>query len=136
MSSVRFISCDVSHLFFFIIYSLLSLPFISFPLFLFLSIFHHHSFLFFTNTPLLFSPPLLSFLHHHPLQDLSWEGSELVNLNRNETLFMNAMQAYNKGTPILTDPEFDELKLSLRISNSKIAGECMSRVCVCVCVCD
>ena len=48
---------------------------------------------------------------------------------------MNAMQAYNKGTPILTDPEFDELKLSLRISNSKIAGECMSRVCVCVCVC-
>lgn len=38
---------------------------------------------------------------------------------------MNAMQAYNKGTPILTDPEFDELKLSLRLSNSKIAGECM-----------
>jgi hypothetical protein len=28
--------------------------------------------------------------------DLSWEGSALVNLNRNETLFMNAMQAYNK----------------------------------------
>ena len=36
---------------------------------------------------------------------------------------MNAMQAYNKGTPILSDPEFDELKLSLRISNSKIAGK-------------
>jgi hypothetical protein len=51
---------------------------------------------------------------------------------------MNAMQAYNKGTPILTDPEFDELKLSLRLSNSKIAGECMcvggGRGCTCVCV--
>ena len=33
------------------------------------------------------------------------------------------MQAYNKGTPIISDTEFDELKLSLRTSNSKIAGE-------------
>lgn len=29
--------------------------------------------------------------------DLSWEGSALVTMNRNETLFINAMQAYNKG---------------------------------------
>jgi hypothetical protein len=33
----------------------------------------------------------------------------------------HAMQAYNKGTPILTDIQFDELKMSLRTSNSKIA---------------
>ena len=45
-----------------------------------------------------------------------------MNLNRNETLFMNAMQAYNKGTPIITDAQFDELKLSLKNTNSKIAG--------------
>ena len=45
-----------------------------------------------------------------------------MNLSRNETLFMNAMQAYNKGTPILSDPEFDDLKMSLRTTNSKIAG--------------
>mmetsp|Transcript_489 Transcript_489/g.546 ORF Transcript_489/g.546 Transcript_489/m.546 type:complete len:347 (-) Transcript_489:446-1486(-) len=53
--------------------------------------------------------------------DLSWEGSALVNLNRNETLFMNACQAYNKGKPIINDLEFDDLKMSLRMSNSKIA---------------
>lgn len=54
-------------------------------------------------------------------EDLSWEGSALVTLNRNETLFMNAMQAYIKGTPILSDTQFDELKQSLRNTNSKIA---------------
>jgi len=53
--------------------------------------------------------------------DLSWEGSALVTLSRNETLFMNAIMAYNKGTPILSNPEFDDLKRSLRESKSKIA---------------
>jgi len=53
--------------------------------------------------------------------DLSWEGSALVTLSRNETLFMNAIMEYNKGTPILSNPEFDELKRSLRESKSKIA---------------
>lgn len=38
----------------------------------------------------------------------------LVTLNRNETLFLNAMQAYNKNTPILSDAQFDELKQSLK----------------------
>lgn len=54
-------------------------------------------------------------------EDLSWEGSALVTLNRNETLFLNAIVAYNKGQPILSDVQFDELKKSLRESNSKIA---------------
>lgn len=54
-------------------------------------------------------------------EDLSWEGSALVTLNRNETLFLNAIVAYNKGQPILTDIQFDELKTSLRDSNSLIA---------------
>lgn len=53
--------------------------------------------------------------------DLSWEGSALVTLNRNETLFMNAIVEYNRGTPIISDKEFDELKIALRESNSKIA---------------
>lgn len=53
--------------------------------------------------------------------DLSWEGSVLVTLNRNETLFLNAMQAYIKGQPILSDKDWDALKLSLKESNSKIA---------------
>jgi len=53
--------------------------------------------------------------------DLSWEGSVLVTLNRNETLFINAVQAYNKGKPILTNPQFDDLKRSLKENNSPIA---------------
>lgn len=54
-------------------------------------------------------------------EDLSWEGSALVNLNRNETLFMNAMQAYLKGKPIISDKQWDELKISLRESKSLLA---------------
>lgn len=53
--------------------------------------------------------------------DLSWEGSPLVTTNRNETLFVNAVMAYNKGKPIITDQEFDDLKLSLKLAESKIA---------------
>jgi hypothetical protein len=30
-------------------------------------------------------------------QDLSWEGSQLVYLTKNETLFLTAMSAYLKG---------------------------------------
>lgn len=54
-------------------------------------------------------------------EDLSWEGSALVTLNRNETLFLNAMGAYIKGSPIMADKQFDELKNSLREAGSKIA---------------
>ena len=54
-------------------------------------------------------------------EDLSWEGSVLVSLNRDETLFMNAIQAYTKGKPIISDKEFDQLKLKLKENQSKIA---------------
>lgn len=54
-------------------------------------------------------------------EDLSWEGSALVSLNRDETMFMNAMQAYNKGKPIISDAQFDELKTKLKESGSKLA---------------
>jgi hypothetical protein len=53
--------------------------------------------------------------------DLTWEGSVLVTLNRNETLFVNAVQAYNKGTPIMSDQQFDLLKAYLKSSGSLIA---------------
>lgn len=56
-------------------------------------------------------------------EDLAWEGSALVNLKREETLFMNAMIAYRKGKPILSDAEYDELKKSLKEMNSKIAAQ-------------
>ena len=54
-------------------------------------------------------------------EDLSWEGSALVTMNRNETLFMNAIQAWNKGAPMMSDTEFDQLKSSLKESGSAIA---------------
>jgi len=53
--------------------------------------------------------------------DLSWEGSALVTLNRNETKFLDAKIAYSKGTPNLTDKEFDELKQVLKENGSPLA---------------
>ena len=54
-------------------------------------------------------------------EDLAWEGSVLVNLRREETLFLNAITAYRKGKPIISDAEYDELKKTLRETSSKIA---------------
>lgn len=54
-------------------------------------------------------------------EDLSWEGSALVTLNRQETRFLNAMQAYSKNQPIMSDAEFDELKQSLKEQGSRLA---------------
>jgi len=54
-------------------------------------------------------------------QDLAWEGSDVIFLTRNETLFLNAMSAYMKGQPIMTDEEFDTLKAELRNQGSRIA---------------
>ncbi|CEL96611.1 unnamed protein product [Vitrella brassicaformis CCMP3155] len=54
-------------------------------------------------------------------QDLAWEGSDVIFLTRNETLFLNAMSAYMKGQPIVTDEEFDTLKAELRNQGSRIA---------------
>jgi len=54
-------------------------------------------------------------------EDLSWNGSELVNLNRKEAQYLAAMQAYVKGDTILTDGEFDQLKKELKEDGSKFA---------------
>lgn len=54
-------------------------------------------------------------------EDLTWEGSDKISLNRNETTFLNALMAYNKGSPIMKDAEFDALKKTLKEQNSPIA---------------
>ena len=54
-------------------------------------------------------------------EDLAWEGSLLVNLKREEPLFLNAITAYRKGKSIISDAEYDELKKTLRETNSRIA---------------
>lgn len=54
-------------------------------------------------------------------EDLQWNGSELVSMNRQEARYLAAMQAYSKGTPLLSDQEFDELKQELKEQGSKFA---------------
>jgi len=54
-------------------------------------------------------------------EDLAWSGSEVVNLNRKEVKYLEAMQAYTKGDALMTDAEFDVLRDELREDKSTIA---------------
>lgn len=55
-------------------------------------------------------------------EDLSWNGSAVVNLNRKEAKYLAAVQAYLKGTPTLSDKEFDALKNELQEEGSPFAS--------------
>lgn len=54
-------------------------------------------------------------------EDLQWNGSELVQMNRKEATYLAAVQAYMKGTPTMTDGEFDTLKNELMEDGSTFA---------------
>jgi len=54
-------------------------------------------------------------------EDLSWNGSKLVELNQKEARYLAAVQAYLKGSPIMSDAEFDTLKKELKEDGSKFA---------------
>lgn len=54
-------------------------------------------------------------------EDLAWNGSNVVVVNRDEAKFLAATQAYLKGKPIMTDEEFDTLKTQLKEAGSKFA---------------
>lgn len=54
-------------------------------------------------------------------EDLQWNGSELIEMNRKEAKYLAAMEAYLKGEPILSDEEFDSLKTELKEADSKFA---------------
>ena len=56
-------------------------------------------------------------------EDLQWNGSNLVVVNRKEAQYLAAMEAYLKGEPILGDKEFDSLKQELKEAGSKFAVE-------------
>uniref|UniRef100_A0A0D9X6L9 Uncharacterized protein n=1 Tax=Leersia perrieri TaxID=77586 RepID=A0A0D9X6L9_9ORYZ len=47
-------------------------------------------------------------------EELMWEGSSVVMLSPDEQRLLEASMAYVAGNPIMTDAEFDELKLRLR----------------------
>ena len=55
--------------------------------------------------------------------DLMWNGSDLVNLNRREISYLDAMQGFNKGAPTMSDAEFDALREELRDAKSVVAVE-------------
>lgn len=54
-------------------------------------------------------------------EDLAWAGSNIASLNRNETIFLNAMRSYQQGKPLLSDEEFDALKKQLKAVGSVVA---------------
>lgn len=54
-------------------------------------------------------------------EDLSWNGSDLIVMNRKEAKYLGAMQAYLKGNPIITDEEYNTLKADLKEEGSKFA---------------
>jgi len=54
-------------------------------------------------------------------EDLSWNGSPLVQMNRNEAKYLAAMQSYLNDKPIMSDAEFDALKTTLKEEKSPFA---------------
>jgi len=54
-------------------------------------------------------------------EDLTWNGSSMVVMNRKEAQYLNAVQEYLKGTPSMNDSEFDQLKKDLMEEGSKFA---------------
>jgi len=54
-------------------------------------------------------------------EDLSWNGSKLVQMNRNEAKYLSALEAFNKGKSIMSDDEFDTLKATLKEEKSQFA---------------
>uniref|UniRef100_A0A453MKR2 Uncharacterized protein n=1 Tax=Aegilops tauschii subsp. strangulata TaxID=200361 RepID=A0A453MKR2_AEGTS len=47
-------------------------------------------------------------------EELMWEGSSVVMLSADEQRLLEASMAYIAGNPIMSDAEFDELKLRLK----------------------
>ncbi len=54
-------------------------------------------------------------------EDLAWNGSTVVSVNRQESKYLAAVEAYLKGEPIMNDAEFDSLKAELKESGSQFA---------------
>ncbi|KAL4592832.1 hypothetical protein LXL04_005838 [Taraxacum kok-saghyz] len=47
-------------------------------------------------------------------EELMWEGSSVVMLSSDEQKFLEAAMAYVSGTPIMSDAEYDKLKMQLK----------------------
>jgi len=54
-------------------------------------------------------------------EDLSWNGSPVVSMNRKEATYLAAVEAYLKGKPIMANADFDALKAELKEEKSLFA---------------
>ncbi|KAL3675154.1 hypothetical protein R1sor_025102 [Riccia sorocarpa] len=54
-------------------------------------------------------------------EELMWEGSNIVMLSSDEQKFLEASLTYAAGNPILTDPQYDDLKIKLKKQGSQVA---------------
>ncbi|PRW05866.1 PGR5 chloroplastic [Chlorella sorokiniana] len=55
--------------------------------------------------------------------DLVWNGSKVAVLSGAEQRYLEAQLAYNAGKPIMSDADFDALKVQLRQSNSVVTAQ-------------
>lgn len=54
-------------------------------------------------------------------EELTWQGSEVVSLGRDEIRFLDAARAYEEGNPVISDEEFDKLKKRLQSQGSIVS---------------
>jgi hypothetical protein len=55
-------------------------------------------------------------------ENLTWEGSSVATMNRQECMFVNAVAASKRGEPILSDEEYQELKTDLKTQGSWVVS--------------
>lgn len=54
-------------------------------------------------------------------EELTWQGSDVVTLNREEFRFLEAVKAYETGKPNMPNEEFDKLKKELQDQGSIVS---------------
>jgi len=54
-------------------------------------------------------------------EDLQWNGSDMVQMSKKELKYLAAVQDYMKGSPSMSDSEFDSLKKELMDTGSVFA---------------
>ena len=54
--------------------------------------------------------------------ELLWGGSKVAILSSNEKIFLEAVMAYNAGKSVMTNEEFDQLKVALKKENSMVTA--------------
>jgi len=54
-------------------------------------------------------------------EDLTWNGSDKVQMNRKEGTYLAAVQSYLQGSPSMSDSDFDKLKQELKEEGSEFA---------------